>query len=232
LPSFCPIRGSPHRKSDGVCGGSRNRIWLIFGSPLLNGSVCRRRFRSDSRGRFEGQESASTPDTEMGPALRPTPLSPACGPRRTLNAWRLRVAAPKGRLAMSPGARAGAGSVGGRMKSEDSSKPLGGSATRLSARFVNWFGNAGHRLSIRTGRQIRPADFAPSRSQRAGSCEHPERRSWLSSLHRAASRRRVECGSKISSSFRVLPRPSEEPIPALDVWRMRHGPESGKRPKP
>jgi hypothetical protein len=168
----------------------------------------------------------------MGPALRPTPLSPACGPRRTLNAWRLRVAAPKGRLAMSPGARAGAGSVGGRMKSEDSSKPLGGSATRLSARFVNWFGNAGHRLSIRTGRQIRPADFAPSRSQRAGSCEHPERRPWLSSLHRAASRHRVECGSKISSSFRVLPRRSEEPITALDIWKMRPGPESGKRANP
>ncbi len=50
---------------------------------------------------------------------------------------------------------------------------------------------------------------------------------WLSSLHPAASRRRVECGSKISSSFRVLPRPSEEPIPALDVWRMPLGPESG-----
>jgi hypothetical protein len=51
---------------------------------------------------------------------------------------------------------------------------------------------------------------------------------WLSSLHRAASRRRVERGSKISSSFRVLPRPSEEPIPALDDLRMRLRAESGK----
>jgi hypothetical protein len=50
----------------------------------------------------------------------------------------------------------------------------------------------------------------------------------LSSLHPAASRRRVEGGSKISSSFRVLSHPSEEPIPALDVWKMRLGPESGK----
>lgn len=50
---------------------------------------------------------------------------------------------------------------------------------------------------------------------------------WLSSLHRAASRHRVERGSEISSSFRVLPRPFEEPIPALDVWRMRLRAESG-----
>ena len=46
-------------------------------------------------------------------------------------------------------------------------------------------------------------------------------------LHRAASRRRVEGGSKISSSFRALSRRSEEPIPAFDVWRMRPDPESG-----
>ena len=42
-----------------------------------------------------GPPSAS--DTEMGPALRPTPLSPACGPRRTLNAWRLSRGSPGGR---------------------------------------------------------------------------------------------------------------------------------------
>ena len=92
--------------------------------------------------------------------------------------------------------------------------------------------NAGHRLSIGTGRQVRPADCAPSRSQRFESCELPEGRSCLSFLHRAASRRRVECGSKISSFFRVLPRPSEEPIPTLDAWKMRAETESGKRRKP
>jgi hypothetical protein len=57
--------------------------------------------------------------------------------------------------------------------------------------------------------------------------QHPKM-PWLSSLHRAAFRRRVERGSKISSSFRVLSRPSEEPIPALDVWRMPLSTESGK----
>ena len=55
---------------------------------------------------------------------------------------------------------------------------------------------------------------------------------WLSFLHPAASRRRVKGGSKISSSFRVLPLPSEEPIAALDVWRMRAHPESGNKRKP
>jgi len=50
---------------------------------------------------------------------------------------------------------------------------------------------------------------------------------WLSFLHPAASRRRVEGSSKISSSFRVLPRPSEEPIPALDGLKMLAESESG-----
>jgi hypothetical protein len=57
---------------------------------------------------------------EMGPALRLTPLSPACGPCRSrkLDAWRFNavfVPAPKSRAKIglsSPGARAGAGSVG------------------------------------------------------------------------------------------------------------------------
>ena len=41
------------------------------------------------------------------------------GPEGHLTPGVFRVAAPEGGLAMSPGARAGAGSVGGRMKSED-----------------------------------------------------------------------------------------------------------------
>src|SRR5690606_22031004 len=43
---------------------------------------------------------------------------------------------------------------------------------------------------------------------------------------------RIESGSKISSFFRVLPRPSEEPIPALDVLKLRLLGESRKAPKP
>jgi hypothetical protein len=42
---------------------------------------------------------------------------------------------------------------------------------------------------------------------------------------------RIESGSKISSFFRVLPRPSEEPIPALDVLKLRLFTESRKAAK-
>jgi hypothetical protein len=65
----------------------------------------------------------------MGPASLPTPLSPAVGSRR--NAYRLACPAlrPKALSGMSPGARAGAGSVGGQVRSEDPSFALGSSET-------------------------------------------------------------------------------------------------------
>jgi hypothetical protein len=47
--------------------------------------------------------------------------------------------------------------------------PPGGSATDLLARFSS-FGDAEHRRSIETGRQVRPADRAPLRLQRSVSC--------------------------------------------------------------
>ena len=64
--------------------------------------------------------------------MRLTPLSPACGFRRTLYAWRLDPGptGPCGQLkvgSLSPGARAGAGSVRGRANREDLSLPPGGS---------------------------------------------------------------------------------------------------------
>ena len=127
---------------------------------------------------------------------------------------------------MSPGARAGAGSVGGRMKSED--------FVQTTRRFRD--------RSIGPARQVRQCGALPKSPSRPESpacrlrafvastvwkLRSPESDPQLSFLHPAASRRRVEGGSKISSSFRVLPRPSEEPIPALDGWRMRLAAESG-----
>jgi hypothetical protein len=127
---------------------------------------------------------------------------------------------------MSPGARAGAGSVGGRMKSED--------LVQTTRRFRDRSFGQAPQLVRQCGasplHQSRPASPACRLRAFAVSAvwklQHPEM-PWLSSLHPAAFRRRVESGSKISSSFRVLPRPSEKPIPALDVWRMRRGTESG-----
>ena len=127
---------------------------------------------------------------------------------------------------MSPGARAGAGSVGGRMKSEDLVQTTRRFRDRSfsQARQLVWQCGAS---PLHQGRPASPAcrlrTFAASTVWKL---QHP-RMPWLSSLHLAVSRRRIECGSKISSSFRVLPRPSEEPIPALDVWRMPLDPESG-----
>ena len=73
--------------------------------------------------------SGSGAQREMGPALLPTPLSPAVGSRR--NAYRLACPAlrPKASSGMSPGARAGAGSVVGQVQSEDPSFALGSSET-------------------------------------------------------------------------------------------------------
>ena len=131
---------------------------------------------------------------------------------------------------MSPGARAGAGSVGGRMKSED------------FVQSIRWFRDR----SIGLARRVKQCGALPNSSSRPESpacrlrafavstvwkLQHP-RMPWLSFLHPAASRRRVGSGSKIPSSIRVLSPQSEEPIPALDDWRMRAGTESGKRGKP
>jgi len=132
---------------------------------------------------------------------------------------------------MSPGARAGAGSVGGRMKSEDFVQTTRRFRDRSFSQVRQLVRQCGA-SPLHRNRPASPAcrlrTFAVSTVWKL---QHPKM-PWLSFLHRAAPRRRVEIGSKISSSFRVLPRPSEEPIPALDDWRMRHGAESGKRPKP
>ena len=87
----------------------------------------------------------SQPQREMGPALRLTQLSPACGPCRSrkLDARRFN-AAPIGLLrtqplrgVSSPGARAGAGSVGGWVWSRGPPLSPGGSETDLSTRTSN-----------------------------------------------------------------------------------------------
>lgn len=164
--------------------------------------------------------------------MRPTPLSPSCGLRfrEELDARRLSRGTPEGNLAMSPGARAGAGSVGGRMKSEDLLQTTRRFRDRSLSQVRQLVRQCGA-LPLHRDRPASPAcrlrTFAVSTVWKLQRPKTP----WPSFLHRAASRRRVESGSKISSSFRVLPRPSEEPIPALDVWRMRVHPESGKQTK-
>ena len=69
---------------------------------------------------------------EMGPALRPTPLSPACGPRRALDAWRLQycpgwAAIHRPALAPVPVPSGALGMIRGPVPN-----PPGGSETGLS----------------------------------------------------------------------------------------------------
>ena len=191
---------------------------------VVTGS-CRARVAAE---RFEAHRThgVGEPDTEMGPALRPTPLSPACGPRRALDAWRLSRGQPLGSLALSPGARAGAGSVGGRMKSEDFFQAIRRFRDRSLSQAHQWGRQCGalpfHR-SWPASPACRLRAFTVSTVRKL---RHPKT-PWPSFLHRAAFHRRVEGDSKISSSFRVLPLPSEEPILALDSRRMRLRSESG-----
>ena len=64
----------------------------------------------------------------MGSALLPTPLSPAVGPEGRLSPDVSRASC-LGSGAMSPGARAGAGSVGCEVRSEDCDLALASSET-------------------------------------------------------------------------------------------------------
>jgi hypothetical protein len=160
----------------------------------------------------------------MGPALLPTPLSPACGFRGTLYARRF-TAALRRRLcrpALAPvPVPSGAG-----YDPRIFPLPPGGSAVGFVARLL-MVRQCGALPLYRSRPAIPACRLRALAASTVCKLQHPKM-PWLSSLHRAAPRHRVERGSKISSSFRVLSRPSEEPIPALDVWRMRLRTESGK----
>ncbi len=170
----------------------------------------------------------------MGPTLRLTPLSPACGFRRTLYAWRLDPGptGPCGQLkvgSLSPGARAGAGSVRGRANREDLSLPPGGSEagpvglglerSSLARRCCELLGT---RPAIPACPTLRPCGFngLKLRAAEAGP---------ISSLHRAASRRRIEAVPKSLLPRRPFGLCLGRANPRLDVWKVRLAADSGKR---
>jgi hypothetical protein len=162
----------------------------------------------------------------MGPALLPTPLSPAVGPEGRLSPDVSRASC-LGSGAMSPGARAGAGSVGGWVRSEDPSLASGGSETGLP------FLDSQAALRPESLHTIETSPVCPAFRLRTYAVSTlreltDQEISRFPLLHPAASRGRLESGSKISSFLRVLPPQSEEPIPALDDLRMRRKGESGK----
>src|SRR5690606_15045654 len=80
-----------------------------------------------------GSPTIPTPEREMGPTLRLTPLSPACGLRRALYAWRLDAGsdrpsrATEGRLRYRPALAPVPAPSGVGANREDLSLPPGGS---------------------------------------------------------------------------------------------------------
>ena len=164
----------------------------------------------------------------MGPALLPTPLSPAVGSRR--NAYRLtfRALAPKGlRRSIARRSRRCRFRRGAGYDPKIDPWPPGGSETDRRAWLLERPCLSEDLQFLEAG-PVRPAFRLRALAVSTLRELTDPKISRFPLLHPAASRGRVSSGSKISSFFRVLPRPSEEPIPALDVWRMRPRAESGK----
>ena len=168
---------------------------------------------------------------EMGPALLPTPLSPAVGSRR--NAYRLTFRAPARRRAALCRPALAPVPVPSGAKSDPKILPYHPAVPRPVVVPGFSSGPASPRTcnSSKPGRFVRPFRLRAFAASTLRELTDPKT-SRFPLLHPAASRGRVESGSKISSFFRVLPRPSEEPIPALDGLKMRPRDESGKLSKP
>jgi hypothetical protein len=176
----------------------------------------------------------------MGPALRPTPLSPACGSRRgRLTPGAFNAASNLFRrtwpyaASLSPGARAGAGPVGGWSQiARTDSVPPGGSATGFVRPCLKRFRIVRRRYGTSAWTsKVRPSDFAPSRYQRSGLvCILGEPWSFPHLvLLRAAFRRRVDPVPK--SLLRRWPFGLclGRANPRLDDWKVRAATDSGKR---
>ena len=183
--------------------------------------------------RKSGAVNDSAPQREMGPALRPTPLSPACGlPKERLTPG---VSMPPGcsceprtAASPSPGARAGAGSDRGLGSIRRSLPPPGGSETDLSA----WASNGsalpeGFAVPRRQTGKPGLSDFAPSRDQRFEISEVVRR--LLPGLipPPRSFRRRVEAVPKSLLPRRPFGLCLGRANPRLDDWKVRGSPDSG-----
>ena len=168
----------------------------------------------------------------MGPALRLTPLSPACGSHRSgkLYAWRFN-AAPKSDLS-SPGARAGAGSVGGWVWSRGPPLSPGGSETGLSTRassgsaLPEGFAKPRHEPEVRP---VRLCALAASSSPGSGSLQDKSCRSPRLVPRPRGIRRRVDPVPKSPLPRRPFGLCLGRANPRLDDWKVQRATDSGKR---
>ena len=174
----------------------------------------------------------------MGPTLRLTPLSPACGPCRSrkLDARRFN-AAPIGLLrtqplrgVSSPGARAGAGSVWSWFWSRGPVPAPGGSETGLSTR-----ASSGSTLPVgfakpRHGPEVRPVRLcalAASSSPGSGSLQDKSCRSPRLVPRPRGIRHRVDPVPKSPLRRRPFGLCLEGANPRSDVWKMQCRSDSG-----
>jgi hypothetical protein len=223
---------SPHSGDSG-----RGTPEVVEGTPRAAGRPVIRFANATSPRLRDGEDL--TPQREMGPALRLTPLSPACGPCRSrkLDAWRFNAVfvllrrANRNRPIIARRSRRRRFRRG-RVRSEDLSLPPGGSETGLSTRASN-----GLALPVGSTRPQRRAgksglcDLAPSRLHRFGIRIAPGEPGALlvSFLHRAAFRRRLEAVPKSLLRRRPFGLCLGRANPRLDVWKMRGAADSGKR---
>ena len=166
----------------------------------------------------------------MGPALRLTPLSPACGSCRSRKLYARRFnAAPKSSLS-SPGARAGAGSVGGWVWSRGPPLSPGGSETVLSTRASSGSTLPEGFAEPRHGPEVRPVRLcalAASSSPGSGSLQDKSCRSPRLGPRPRGIRRRVDPVPKSPLRRRPFGLCLEGANPRLDVWKMRCRSDSG-----
>jgi len=177
--------------------------------------------RSDTS--LRTSEDLEMPKREMGPALRPTPLSPACGSRGTLDAWRVDAARESG-VSVARRSRRCRFRRGLGFDHEDRSR----TARRFRDRSFNLSlercPHCPKALRIPRRQTGKPdlADFAPSRSQRfeIRSCVQSELWGYpgLIPPPRGISPS-SRSGSKIPSpspAFRPLSRKGQSPSRCLD----------------
>jgi hypothetical protein len=165
----------------------------------------------------------------MGPTLRSTPLSPACGPRGALDAWRLDAGSHKLLRALKVGfviarrSRRRRFRRGPRSIARTNPLPPGGSETGLvdlGLERLPLCPKALRNPRHQTG-QSGLTDFAPSQLQRSGIWSAPGRTFELSSSHSSTARLSPSrrSGSKIPSSspaFQPLSRKGQSPFRCLE----------------
>ena len=205
-------------RSDEAIQGGAARPWIAS-------------LRSQGRSFFKAKPI--TPQREMGPTLRSTPLSPACGPRRALDAWRLDAGsdrplrATEGRLLIARRSRRrrfrrGPGSIA-RTCPYRPAVPRPFRRPGLQAVFA---GTEVLRIP-RLRPAIRPSDFAPSRYQRSGIWLAPGRTFVLSSSHSSTERHLAVVSLRFQNPFSVAGLSafvSEGPIPVSMIGRCARQP--------